>query len=106
MEVFFNTDKNIEGKERVEAYFTDRIKDDLKHFEDQVTRVEVHLSDNDGAKSGAKDKKCIIEVRPKGLNPMAVTSNEDKIEKAIDSATKKIASKLKTSLGKLQNVRP
>lgn len=105
MEVFFNTDKNIESKERVEAYFTQRIQDDLKHYQDQVTRVEVHLSDKDGSKSGAKDKKCTIEVRPKGLNPLAVTSHEDKIEKAIDSATKKMASKLKTSLGKLQNVR-
>ncbi|MFA5575173.1 MAG: HPF/RaiA family ribosome-associated protein [Brumimicrobium sp.] len=105
MEVFFNTDKNIEGKERVETYFTTEIKKDLKRFEDSVTRVEVHLSDENGIKGGANDKKCTIEVRPKGFGPIAATSTEDKIEKAISSATKKIISKLETKIGKKQSVR-
>lgn len=103
MEVFFNTDKNIEAKERIEAYFTKHIKEDLARFEDRVTRVEVHLSDENGAKSGTKDKKCVLEVRPQGLKPIAVTSQDDSIEKAISSATKKMESSLTSLIGKLQN---
>jgi len=103
MEVFFNTDKNIEGKERIEAYFTKQIKEDLARFEDKVTRIEVHLSDENAAKSGAKDKKCVLEVRPQGLKPLAVSSNDDTIEKAISSATKKMESSLTSLIGKLQN---
>src|SRR5690554_2222161 len=103
MEIFFNTDKNVEGKERIEAYFTNQIKSDLIRFEDKVTRVEVHLSDENAAKSGAKDKKCVIEARPHGLKPVAVSSYEDSIEKAISSATKKLESSLTSLLGKLQS---
>jgi ribosome-associated translation inhibitor RaiA len=103
MDIIFNTDKNIEGKERIEAYFTKQIKEDLARFEDKVTRVEVHLSDENAAKSGTHDKRCLLEVRPQGLRPVAVTSYEDTIEKALSSATKKMESNLTSLLGKLQN---
>lgn len=103
MEVFFNTDNNIEGKERIEAYFTNKIKEDLSRFDDKVTRVEVHLSDENGDKGGANDKKCVLEVRPQGLKPVAVSSQDDTIEQAISGATKKMISSLTSLLGKLQN---
>ncbi|WP_107037929.1 HPF/RaiA family ribosome-associated protein [Brumimicrobium mesophilum] len=103
MDVIFNTDNNIEGKERIEAYFTKKIKEDLNRFEDKVTRVEVHLSDENGDKGGNNDKKCVLEVRPQGLKPVAVSSQDDTIEKSISGATKKMVSSLTTLLGKLQN---
>lgn len=103
MEVLFNTDNNIEGKERIEAYFTKKIKEDLNRFEDKVTRVEVHLSDENGDKGGANDKKCVLEVRPQGLKPVAVSCQDDTIEQAISGATKKMMSSLNSLLGKLQN---
>jgi len=103
MDVIFNTDNNIEGKERIEAYFTKKIKEDLNRFEDKVTRVEVHLSDENGDKGGNHDKKCVLEVRPQGLKPVAVTNQDDTIEKAISGATKKMTSSLNTLIGKLQN---
>jgi len=102
MEVLFNTDKNIEGKERIESYFTDQIKESMERFENRVTRVEVHLSDENGNKSGVRDKKCVLEARPEGLKPLAVTSHEDTIEKAITSAIKKLNSSLKSLLGKIE----
>lgn len=103
MEVIFNTDKHIDGKERVEAYFTKQIKEDLARFEDRVTRVSVHITDENGTKSGVNDKKCVMEVRPKGLKPIAVSSLGDTPEQAIGAATKKMISSLNTMVGKLQN---
>lgn len=103
MEVLFNTDNNIEGKERIEAYFTKKIKEDLQRFEDKVTRVEVHLSDENGDKGGVNDKRCVLEVRPQGLKPVAVSHQDDTIEKALSGATKKMVSSLNTLIGKLQN---
>ncbi|PWH86887.1 HPF/RaiA family ribosome-associated protein [Brumimicrobium oceani] len=103
MEVFFNTDNNIEGKERIESYFSNKIKEDLSRFDDRVTRVEVHLSDENGDKGGANDKKCILEVRPQGLKPVAVSSQENTVEQAISGATKKMISSLTSLIGKLQN---
>ena len=103
MEVFFNTDKNIEGKERIEAYFAQQIKVDLARFEDRVTRVEVFLSDENGTKKGPKDKKCVLEIRPEGLKPIAVTEHDSTIEKALSGATRKAVSSLNSLLGKLQS---
>lgn len=102
MEVFFNHDKNIEGKERVEKYFSLRIKDELKRFEDRLTRIEVHLSDQNGGKTGKNDKQCVLEVRPQGLKPIAVTGVGNTIEQAIGSAIKKVQKSLNSLIGKLQ----
>lgn len=102
MEIQFNTDKNIEGKERIENYFTNKLNEDLERFEDRLTRIEVHLSDENGDKSGARDKKCVLEARPQGLKPVVVSSYDESIEKAISSASQKLKSSLSKLIGKLQ----
>lgn len=103
MEVIFNTDKNIEGKERIEKYFKEQIKESLDRFSDRVTRIEVHLSDENAAKGGENDKKCVLEARPEGLKPVAVTAFDSTIEKAISGATQKMKSALTKLIGKLQS---
>ncbi len=103
MEVIFNTDKNIEGKERIEKYFTNYLKEDLNRFSDRVTRLEVHLSDENGDKFGENDKKCLIEARPEGLKPIAVTAKDSDIDKAVKGASQKMKSSLTKLIGKLQN---
>ena len=52
MIIQFNTDKTVSGKERGSTYFTDLIQNDLERFSSHVTRVEVHLSDENGKKEG------------------------------------------------------
>lgn len=103
MEVFINTDKNIDNQERTESYFANQIKEGLARFEDRVTRVEVHLSDENGTRKGPNDKKCVFEVRPEGLKPIAVVHHDNSIEKAIRGATKKAISSLNSLMGKLQS---
>lgn len=105
MEVIFNTDKHIDGKERVGSYFTKQIKQDLSRFEEKLTRVEVHLSDVNSTKGGEKDIKCVLELRPKGLKPVVVSNIADTVEKAITGATKKADSSLTSLLGKLEDVK-
>lgn len=103
MEVFINTDKNIEAEERTESYFANQIKEDLARFEDHITRVEVYLSDENGTRKGPGDKKCVLEIRPEGQKPIAVTHHDDTIEKAVKGATKKAVSSLNSNMGKLQS---
>ena len=45
MIIQINTDKNIAGDERLESYLNTIIKDELSHFSDNITRIEVHLAD-------------------------------------------------------------
>lgn len=100
MKIQFNTDKNIEGHERLEIYFTEELEKDLARFEDKVTRIEVHLGDENSTKGGVNDKRCVIEARPAKLQPIAVTAHADTIEKAFFQAAEKIKKTLTTAFDK------
>ena len=99
MTIILNTDKNIEGHERLENYVKDTISAELERFNDYVTRIEVHLSDENGDKEGGDDKKRVLEARVKGKQPIAVTSHDDAVERALYSAIEK----MQTSLDKMKS---
>jgi ribosome-associated translation inhibitor RaiA len=102
MQIQFNTDKTIEGHERMQSHFTEEITESFKRFEDKITRVEVHVGDENNEKFGLDDKRCLIEVRLAGKNPVAVTNHADTIEKAISGATEKMKKLLNTTFEKLR----
>lgn len=102
MQVQFNADKTIDGHERMQVYFSEVIAESFKRFEDKITRVEVHVGDENNDKFGVDDKRCMIEVRLSGKNPLAVTHHADTIEKAISGATDKMKKVLTTTFEKLK----
>lgn len=103
MNIQFNTGNNIEGSERLSDYFSTLIKEDLNRFDAQITRVEVHLSDQDSSKNGEDDKKCILEARLKNINPIAVTNHGNSHEEAIKGAIEKLKTSLNTVTGRISN---
>jgi len=72
MTIQFNTDSNIKGSEKLRAYLTSFISEELSRFSKQITRVEVHLSDVNGPKEGLNDKRCVIEARIEGMKIRSV----------------------------------
>jgi len=102
MQIQFNTDKTIEGHERMQVHFSEEISESFKRFEDKITRVEVHVGDENNEIDAVADKRCLIEVRLAGKNPIAVTNNADTIEKAISGATDKMKKLLNTTFEKLR----
>lgn len=100
MKIQFNTDKNVEGHERAEAYFSAELETALARFEEKITRIEVHFGDENGEKFSLKDKKCLIEVRPAKLQPIVVTEHADTVEKAFRGALDKIKKTLATTFDK------
>ena len=103
MQIHVNTDKNIEGSARMSAYFSDTIQDALSRFNGQITRVQVHLSDENGQKEGADDKRCLLEARLKGLKPVVVTHQAENLDIAVSGAIDKLLKSLESALGKLRN---
>lgn len=63
MEIEVNTDHNTDGRETVANYVREVVAAAVSHFSDHITRVEVHLGDENGAKSGKEDKRCMMEAR-------------------------------------------
>jgi hypothetical protein len=101
--VQINTDKNIEGSERLSTFLTEMITADLDRFSERITRVEVHLSDVNGAKKGLNDKKCLLEARLEGRKPIAVTNLANTSAEAVSGALDKLHASLDTILGKERN---
>ncbi|HEU0136331.1 MAG TPA: HPF/RaiA family ribosome-associated protein [Flavobacterium sp.] len=102
MLIQFNTDNHIEGRERMENYFTTVLETSLKRFEDHITRLEVHLGDENSEKFGTDDKRCAIEARIAGKQPIAVVNHSDTIEKAVSGAVDKLKKVLDTTFGKMR----
>ena len=103
MIIQFNTDNNIAGSERLNEYFTTTLSESLNRFSNQITRLEVHLTDENSNKEGQNDKRCMLEARLEGIQPIAVTSNADTIEQAVKGTVDKLKSSLDTVIGKLRN---
>ncbi len=91
MQVQINTDHNIEGHEALAARFSTVVESSLSRVSDQITRVEVHLSDESGDKSGQNDKRCVLEARLEGRQPVAVTHQAGTLDQAVDGAADKLA---------------
>jgi ribosome-associated translation inhibitor RaiA len=103
MQIQFNTDKNVTGNEELIASSTSLISEELSRFSRQITRVEVHLSDEDGNKDGFNDKRCMMEARLSGMKPIAVSDHANTHEQAISGALNKLKTSLKKITGRLRD---
>lgn len=105
MKIQINTDSNISGHEALSHKVEGIIAHALHRFADRITRVEAYLSDENGAaKPGPHDKRCLLEVRLAGLQPMSVTEHAETLEQAVNGANQKMISMLDTSIGKLSKI--
>ncbi len=101
MKIQVNTDSSVEGDQRLEEIVTGEIEDKLSRFREHVTRIEVHIRDeNSSKKGGAIDKRCLIEARLRGKEPTAVDHRAPSVEAALNGATKKLRRALDTIVGK------
>ena len=100
MQIQINTDHNIDGHEALAAHVRTVVEDALKRFDDHITRVEVHLSDENADKSGQHDKRCVIEARLAGRPPVAVTHHAGSLHQAIDGASGKVTRLIESTLGR------
>ncbi|TRX74479.1 HPF/RaiA family ribosome-associated protein [Pseudomonas mangiferae] len=105
MQIQVNSDNHIEGGVRLEEWIRATLEQSLERFDDQLTRIEVHLGDENGEKSGAQDKRCQLEARPKGLQPVSVTHKAEALDLAVEGATEKLLHALDHLFGKLQTKR-
>jgi hypothetical protein len=72
MQVQLNTDRQITVDDELTHQVEAVVESVLGRFADRITRVEVHLSDENSHKGG-DDKRCMLEARLAGLEPMAVS---------------------------------
>ena len=105
MQIQVNTDENIKGGEGLAAWVSAEIHTRLDRYSQHITRIEVHLSDEDGGKSGGSDKRCLIEARLEGRKPEVASDQAATLEGACSGAAKKLQRSLATTLGRLNQVK-
>ena len=103
MQIQINSNKKIKGREELAAQVRAVVEGTLSRFSAQITRIEVHLSDENGHKSGHDDKRCMLEARLEGLQPIAVTHQATTLYQAVDGAADKLKKSLKSTLGRLHD---
>jgi len=102
MQIQVNTGSQTPGSEELTRRVNDLIHHRLSRFADRITRVEVHLTDeNSASKSGGNDKRCQIEVRLAGMQPISVTDHADSHELALNGAAGKMSRLIESTLGRL-----
>ncbi|MEO8453368.1 MAG: HPF/RaiA family ribosome-associated protein, partial [Gemmatimonadota bacterium] len=105
MQIQINTDRHIQGDEALAAEVRGVVEAALSRASDHITRVEVHLSDQNGDKSGHIDKRCVMEARLEGRQPVAVTHQAATLGEAVDGAADKLSRLVESRLSRLHDQR-
>ena len=102
MKIQVNTNSSIEGTEDVAEMVRSTVHAALDRYGDRLTRVEAHLSNEDGTTGeDRRGMRCLVEARPSGLDPLAVTGTGDTAEHAAHDATRKMQSLLDGTFGRI-----
>ncbi|MCC5792755.1 MAG: HPF/RaiA family ribosome-associated protein [Legionellaceae bacterium] len=102
MHIQFNTDNHINGHQQLEKDFESQLRKALGRFEEHITRIEIHLGDENSHKSGQKDKRCVLEARLRNYQPVAVSEHAPSIQQAFGGAIDKLKRMLDDTLQRLK----
>lgn len=102
MTIQINTDKTLTVEKRSSDFFISQITEALQRFESHITRIEVHLKDENGKKDGFNNISCLLEARLKGKQPIAITNQANTLDMAVTGAIVKIKTTIESILGKIQ----
>jgi ribosome-associated translation inhibitor RaiA len=102
MQIQINTDNNVEGREERAAEISDVVSLVLMRFSDHITRVEVHIADENGPKGGDNDIRCTLEARLEGRQPIAVTHHANEVLVAVNGAAHNLVTVIDRTLGRTE----
>lgn len=101
MKIQLNSDSSVEGSDTLAQTVDTTIHAALDRYADRLTRAEVHLSAEDG--NDPEGTRCLLEVRPAGMDPVVVTGSADTIERACHDAAQKMQRLLDSTFGRIDS---
>lgn len=101
MNIQVRTDNHIDGSAELNNYLTSNFSENFSRYKNAITRIEVHLSDENANKTGGNDKRCLLEARIANRQPIVVSHRADTIHQAIEMASDKLLRSLNNMVGKL-----
>lgn len=103
MQIQLNSDKHMDRSPGLQEHVERVLAQELKHLAERVTRIEVHFNDESGGKTGDNDKRCQLEARVAGMQPISVEHRASSIHLALNGAAEQLARALQTSQGKAES---
>lgn len=100
MLIEIRTASTVDGDEKFVAHAKDVVQAALERFSKRISRVDVHVGDENGDKGGADDTRCVMEARLEGRPPAAVTHHGANAEQAIAGAAAKLKRMVESTLGR------
>jgi hypothetical protein len=105
MQILVHTDHTITGSEKRSAEISSVIESALDRFSNHVTRVEVHVSDQNSRKGGVDDIRCVMEAHLAGRSPVAITHKSRLLDTAVADAAVKLARLIEHTFDRLHDSR-
>ena len=103
MIIQLNADNNLVIHEAYGTAIKDVLTKELNHFKEHISRLEVHLSDENGGKGGPNDKRCALEARIENRSPVIVSAEGDTHDQSIKAASIKLKHALETVISKMKS---
>ncbi len=103
MQIMINSDNQVELKDNFIEHWQSEISSSLKRYDDWITRIEVHLTDeNSQAKGGNDDIRCLVEARPAGKQPVSIEVRGESAERALADGIATMDRRLSAMLDKVR----
>jgi hypothetical protein len=101
MDIQVRTDVHVDGDEALTRFVTDTVTTGLATYRTRLGSVQVHLSEESGARKGPHDLVCMIEARPSGHGPVVVRRHAATKDEAIRAAVTRTREALDRLFGRL-----
>ena len=101
-----NTDNVVDSDDQLTKLVEDGVELALGAQAMRITRVNVHFGDERPGRATGADMRCMIEVRPAGHGPVAVSDHAPTSEQAFNGAVDKMQHRLGHLFGRLDDRNP
>lgn len=101
MQINVNTDRTIDKHQGLDDHVESVVRSAIGRFGEQITRVDVHLSNENKEKKADGGNNCMMEARVAGYQPVVVREHAVDLHQAIQNAGGKLARALDSALGRL-----
>jgi ribosomal subunit interface protein len=103
MQINVNTDHTIERHQGLDERVTEVVNSAIGRFGEQITTVEVHLSNSVKEKSADGANRCTMEARVTGYAPVVVSDHSETLHQSINGAADKLKRALDSAIGRLHD---
>lgn len=105
MQIQVNSNHTIQTGESFERWANTELNESLRRFKDDITRIEVHMSEENSDKASNSHKRCTMEARLAHHEPVAVNHDASSQDLAFRGASDKLKRLLEHTLDKLRDHR-